>query len=353
MELLIATDDLHRTRVESDVVAPEPADGEALLAIDSFGLTSNNVTYAVMGEAMDYWKFFPGPDGWGRLPVWGFADVVASKAEGVEEGTRLYGYYPCASHLIVKPGGAQKHGFIDASPHREGLPSAYQGYRDVEHDPAYDASREGEKVVFWPLFYTSWLIDDFLADNALWGASTVVISSASSKTAIIAAYMLAQREGIEIVGLTSPGNAAFVAELGVYGDTVAYDAIEALPDGKAVYVDIAGDGDVRKSVHARYGDDLVHSAVVGLAHHDKVGLAADMEGPAPEFFFAPNRIKVRGAEWGTPELERRVAESWHPFAEWTGSWFRVEPIGADAVESTYLEILDGKIDPRVGHVATL
>jgi len=355
MEFLVAKDDFHKTRFEPDTDPPEPADGEAVLAIDSFGLTSNNVTYVVFGDSMNYWDFFPGPDGWGRPPVWGYAEVSASKVDGVDEGRRVYGYFPCSSHLVVQPAGVEDYGFFDGAEHRKPLPSAYQGYRRVEADPAYDADREAESVIFWPLFYTSWLIDDFFGAESLWGAQNIVISSASSKTAIIAAFMLAQREGIEVVGLTSASNAEFVAGLGIYGDTVAYDAIEALPDGKTVYVDIAGDGNIRHAVHARYGDDLVHSAVVGAAHHEELGAGGDAEldGPSPKFFFAPDRIKVRGKEWGTPELEKRVAESWHPFAEWTESWFEVEPIGADGIEPTYLEILDGKIDPKVGHVVSL
>ncbi len=354
MEFLVAKDDFHKTRFTEDTETPEPADGEAVLAIDSFGLTSNNITYVVFGDSMNYWDFFPsGEDDWGRPPVWGFGEVAASKAEGVEEGTRLYGYYPCSSHLVVQPAGVQDYGFLDGAEHRRPLPSAYQGYRNVENDAAYKPDREAEQVIFWPLFYTSWLIDDFLADSDLFGAENVVISSASSKTAIIAAYMLAQREGIEIVGLTSPSNTTFVSELGVYSDTVAYDAIEALPDGKTAYVDIAGDGEIRASVHKRYGDDLVHSATVGAAKHEALGMVEDMPGPKPQFFFAPNWIKKRGEDWGTPELERRVAESWHPFADWTQDWFKAETIGTDAIESTYLEILDGKIDPKVGHVVSL
>ena len=66
--------------------AVEPlADGEARLRIDAFALTSNNVTYAAFGEAMKYWQFFPcGDAAWGCIPVWGFAEVVESRAAGVE-----------------------------------------------------------------------------------------------------------------------------------------------------------------------------------------------------------------------------------------------------------------------------
>jgi hypothetical protein len=166
--------------------------------------------------------------------------------------------------------------------------------------------------------------------------------------------MLAQREGIELIGLTSPGNVEFTKGVGIYDDVVSYEDIDALPDGKSVYVDIAGDGKIREAVHARYGDDLTHSAAVGATRHEQLGAGSgDIAGPTPTLFFAPDRIKIRGREWGTPELEKRVTDSWHPFAEWTESWFKVEPIGPDAIESTYLEILDGKIDPKVGHVVSL
>ena len=43
---------------------------------------------------MNYWSFFPAEEPWARMPVWGFADVVASEAEGVPEGTRIFGYLP-------------------------------------------------------------------------------------------------------------------------------------------------------------------------------------------------------------------------------------------------------------------
>ncbi|HEU0201909.1 MAG TPA: DUF2855 domain-containing protein, partial [Burkholderiaceae bacterium] len=32
------------------------APGQALITVDAFAFTSNNVTYATWGEALDYWK---------------------------------------------------------------------------------------------------------------------------------------------------------------------------------------------------------------------------------------------------------------------------------------------------------
>jgi len=137
-DFLVKRDDLRECRIEESA-APEVADGQALLRVDTFGLTANNVTYAVMGEVMSYWKFFPAAEGWGRVPMWGFAEVERSAAEGVEEGVRVYGYLPPSSHLVVTAADAHERGFTDASPHRAELPAAYHRYLVSEFDRFYDA----------------------------------------------------------------------------------------------------------------------------------------------------------------------------------------------------------------------
>src|SRR5688572_9920935 len=75
VRLEVDRNDLHQTRiVESEV--SDLADGEALLRVDGVGLTANNITYAVFGDMLGYWQFFPSEDPWGQVPAWGFADVV-------------------------------------------------------------------------------------------------------------------------------------------------------------------------------------------------------------------------------------------------------------------------------------
>lgn len=163
---------------------PEPADGQAVLRADRVGLTANNVTYAVLGDAFRYWEFFPAADAArGRVPLWGFCEVVASRAHGVEVGQRLYGYLPTASHLVVQPARPDARGFRDATPHRTALPSPYNAYALPSGDPAYDPEREDLQVLYRPLFFTSFMLADFLADGGLAGAERAVLSSASSKTA--------------------------------------------------------------------------------------------------------------------------------------------------------------------------
>jgi hypothetical protein len=353
-DFLVKRDDLRECRVAASV-APELEPGQALLRVETFGLTANNITYAVFGEAMSYWDFFPAEDGWGRVPMWGFAEVERSEAAGVEPGTRVFGYLPPSSHLVVTPADAGKAGFVDGSAHRAALPSAYHRYLATSADPFYRADTEEIQMLLRPLFFTSFLIDDQLADQGLATRGPVLISSASSKTALAAAFMLAQRQGVELVGLTASRNVALVEDLGIYDRTVAYDEIDSLAGGPATFVDIAGDGEVRLAIHSHFGDELIHSMAVGVTHWEELGAgAADLPGPSPTFFFAPDRVVKRSQDWGRADLETRVADAWHPFCEWTGSWLEtIRGQGFDAVRDAYLDVVEGRTGPKRAHVLSL
>jgi Protein of unknown function (DUF2855) len=353
-DFLVKRDDLRKCQIgESE--APELESGQALLRVERFGLTANNVTYAVFGQIMSYWDFFPAEEGWGRVPMWGFAEVERSETQGVEPGVRLYGYLPPSSYLVVTPTHAGGDGFVDGSPQRAALPATYQRYLATNADPFYEVDTEDLQVLLRPLFFTSFLIDDQLFDEELTTRGPIVISSASSKTAIAAAFMLAQREGVELVGLTSARSAEFVEGLGLYGRTVTYDAIESLERGPAIFVDIAGDGKVRLAVHSHYGDELIHSMTVGVTHWEDLGTGeGELPGPSPTFFFAPDRVTKRSEDWGRAGLQTRVSDAWRPFCEWTDGWLEViHDRGFEAVQRVYLDVLEGRVDPRTANVLSL
>ncbi len=354
MDFLIAKDDLHRCRFE-EAPAPQLQAGQALLRVERFGLSANNITYAVFGEGMSYWNFFPAETGWGRMPVWGFAEVAQSLVEQLTPGTRLYGYLPPSSALVVAPTRVDERGFLDASPHRAQLPAAYNAYAGVAADPIYEPHTEELQMLLRPLFFTSYLLDDFLEEAECFGATSVILSSASSKTASGLAFLLSRREGVEVIGLTSPRGAQFTTSLGVYDRVLTYAEIESLADTPSVYVDMAGDAQVRNQVHEHFGAALTHSAVVGATHHEHMGGVPDsLPGPRPRSFFAPDRVAKRSKEWGRDGFERRLGDAWRPYVEWAGGWLQTVPgEGPEPLQQAYLDLLDGKIDPAKAHVLSL
>ena len=211
----VQKNDLARTRVSSKEMAPLE-DGEVLMGVDRFALTANNITYGVVGEKIGYWKFFPVDQDWGVIPVWGFADVIESRAPGIDVGERLYGYFPTATHLRLRPGKISEQRLVDTAEHRKDLPAVYNAYARTSKENWYDAGMDDERMLLFPLFATSFCLFDFLQDNDSFGAKQVIVCSASSKTAIGLAYALQDAPDLMRVGLTSARNLTAVNELGIY-----------------------------------------------------------------------------------------------------------------------------------------
>lgn len=354
--------DLHRARwVSTD---PTPlAEGTARLTVDGFALTSNNITYAAFGDAMNYWSFFPtGDAGTGCIPVWGFGTVAESRCAGVAEGERCYGYFPIASDVVLAPVRVDDSGWRDGAEHRRELHAVYNQYTRCSADPGYRVDREAEQALLRPLFATSFLIDDLLADNRFFGARTVVLSSASSKTAYGTAFCLAQRRGgddaVKVVGLTSAGNLAFTQGLGCYDQVLSYDTVNTLPaEVPTAYVDFSGNAPLRMSVHSHFSDRLTYSCSVGGTHWESLGSGKGLAGPRPVLFFAPSQLKKRTGDWGAAGLQQRIASAWSAFiASVTDArhpWLQVvRGHGPAAVAATYAALLAGTVPASEGHFLT-
>ncbi len=337
-----------------------PAEGalaadEVLIRIDAFALTANNITYAVAGERMSYWNFFPAEEGWGRIPVWGFGDVVASAHADIRVGERLYGYFPMGSHLLIRAGDVSERQLMDVVAHRVELPPVYNQYMRVSNDPEHDAQGEAAQMLFRPLFMTSFILDDFIDKNDSFGADAVMLTSASSKTSLGLAYLLKQRPDSHVVGITSAGNKSFVESLGWYHEICTYDDIPQLnSDRPSIVVDMAGNGSALAAIHNHFAENLKYSCLVGATHWEARAGARDMAGPKPELFFAPTHIQnLRRDIWGR-EMDLAVADSWQSFTSDAAKWITVHAVdGQSAVEKLYQEMLAGKVTPDSGYILSL
>jgi hypothetical protein len=356
--LLVRKDSLADTRLSITGATPL-ADGQIRVHVDSFALTSNNITYAAFGDAMNYWQFFPTQEeGWGCIPVWGFASVTESLCEGVKVGERFYGYYPMASEAVLSPARISPTGFSDGAEHRRELHPVYNQYLRCSTDPLYTPETEDAQALLRPLFMTSWLIDDFLADNDFFGAQAMLLSSASSKTAYGTAFQLTQRPDVEVIGLTSASNVAFCESLGCYSRVLSYEQLEQVAqDTSGVYVDFAGSASLRRDIHTRFGN-LKYSCSIGGTHVEQLGGAKDLPGPRATLFFAPAQIKKRHADWGADGLGLRLQQGWQAFLAQvfnpTSPWLAVQRHqGPQQVQLAYAQVLAGQGDPRVGHILSL
>ena len=273
-----------------------------------------------------------------------------------------------SSEAVLQPDRVSPSGFRDAAPHRAALHAVYNQYLRCSDDPFYTADSEDTQALLRPLFITSWLIDDFLADNDFFGAScttaaqaqpgVMLLSSASSKTAYGTAFQLKQRPGIEVVGLTSAANRAFCESLGCYSRVLAYEELDQVAaDAACVYIDFAGNADLRQRIHTRFAN-LKYSCSIGGTHVEQLGGAKDLPGPRATLFFAPAQVKKRQADWGPAELGKKLVQAWRAFsARVAGAprpWLTVQHhTGPREVEQAYAQVLAGRGDPRIGHILSL
>lgn len=321
--------------------------GRVRVAVERFALTANNVSYAVHGDTLRYWDFFPLDDQWGRVPAMGVGSVVESAHDDIPLGSRYFGFYPMAEEHVIEA-TPTPHGMRDVGAHRSVHAATYVNYVDTATDPTFPAERTDEFLLLRGLFVTAQLVDDFITSHGDFGADQVVITSASSKTAIGTAFCLSSR-GVRCVGVTSEGNRDFVESTGFYDIVVTYGEVEALePSTPSVLVDFSGDGEIIGRLHAHFVDSLRHSSRVGGTHWAADGSPGFLPGPKPEFFFAPSRLKDRpsGAD---PEDAGPATARFHTFLEDSPRWLSIRRVcGGSAVRAAYEHMVQGMVPPDLG-----
>ncbi len=333
---------------------PMVDENEVLLRINSFAFTSNNITYGVVGDKLGYWSFFPLPLPKGIIPVWGFAEVVASRHSEIVVGSRYYGYWPMGTFLKVRPIRVTGHGFLDGTEHRKELPPIYNYY--IKGLKGWDKNSLGNYAIVKPLFTTAYLNYNFLKESFFFDASQIVLTSASSKTALGIAFMLhknKQSHGKKIVALTSKLHTDFVARTNFYDQVIAYEDLDStLGNQNSVVVDLAGNTGLLSKLGELLGSRLKHISLIGLADWESAG---SMKGiPKSKFFFAPDHAKVFYAELGQEEANQRIDEAQVAFTKQLEKWMKLEFVDFQkGIRSLYFKMLKGAVDPSKGYVVTL
>lgn len=347
MHLEIDRHDIRSTRFAPTSAPSTLSDGQVLLTLERAALTSNNVSYALSGDMLNYWGFFPTEDGWGRLPVMGFGVVAASNNPDVNVGGRYFGFYPLGDHHVVQA-SASRSGFVDVAPWREKHAMAYRSF-----DVAAPTANDDAILILRGLFLTSYLLEDFLREHDNFGANQIIITSASSKTSIALAHCVQRFSNLHVVGLTSAKNADFTNDVGEYDGVLNYDDTRELRTERSIVVDMAGNPNIIAAIHQHLEGSVAHSCSVGATHWDAVRGGISIPLPRPEFFFAPSQLAKRGKDLGRDELNRRIADALATFIESSTRWMMIRHTnGADAVRELYGDLIAGHVAPNVGNIVS-
>jgi len=371
--------DLGTTRIAPLSITQTTTENEVVLKIEKFALTANNISYGIGGEALGYWRFFPvhnienttslshndlhsnQPDPhWGRLPVMGYAQVISSNTEEISVGERVWGFFPMASHVKITAGKINKLSFSDVSTHRKGLPPLYAAFDRVKNNPFYQPQNEDYEMLVRGLFTTSWLVDDFMDDNAYFNAFQYLITSASSKTSIALAFAIQQRGKLPSIGITSPSNVDFVNSLGCYDQVITYDDVASLSaETPSILVDMAGSATTLAKIHHHFNKQLRYSCRIGATHHaDLAMLDADnqheLPGAVPTFFFAPTQFEKRKNDWGVDQLMLSIGKALHQYIDFCRTNIAIQhTTNTSHIDEIYQQVLSGTADASIGQIITL
>lgn len=341
---------MNSRQVESNLSLDEH-ENAVILEVQTFGFSANNVTYALLGDRFGYWGFFPGSEGYGIIPVWGFAKVVQSNTDQLKVGELVYGYLPMATHILIHADKITKHGFNDAHPQRKSISPVYDHYLRCEADPTYSEAAETWILTFRPLFTTSFVLAYALADRMQAHKGSVFLTSASSKTAYGTAQILRGiMPDVRLVGLTSSGQVGFVNQTGCYDDVLSYDDLDESTVGEHDWLlDFAGDQGRLNKLRRNHPLANERTILIGATDVEAQGVREKLS--VGGVFFAPDEVRKFNKEWGPEEFQKRYFQHWQSFVKhFVPLLEEQKQSGAQAIVKQYQQFLGGRVDPKVMHV---
>jgi hypothetical protein len=249
-------------------------------------------------------------------------------------------------------------------------------------------------MLYRPLFWTSYWCEDWLAHSGYrGGCDTLLISSASSKTAFCFAYCARNRaarggsnSNIRTIGLTSKKNIEFTKRLGLYDEVHDYDSWKSTKtfqggqDKRWIYVDVAGSDELNRKVFdyfaSPYTGKLVTSVSLGMTNvtpeASNTSLNADtntfngiMGGkgdtidtssfwPQLERFFTPEWVEIRRKELSLAEIFEMQKIEWQKLMKDCVGWVKLERVyGPEAVKKEYEYIASSGMGPDKGQIWSL
>ncbi|MBB0244948.1 DUF2855 family protein [Streptomyces alkaliphilus] len=349
-DLLVERNDLTATELRP-APTPAPGPGEVRLAAETFAMTAITATYARLGESeLPFFDAFAAPGGHGRVPTWGYARVEESRHPEIAVGTRYFGFLPMSTHVVLSATPTAR-GFADTAPERDYLHPWYREYLQAGEPDELDDHR----LVLGPLYPASFNLAEFLIRETAAGG-TVLITSASSKTALGLAGLLAAREDLTTIGVTAPAHADFVRKMRHYDTVLTYGDLSAAElTGPVVLVDFTGRADRLRAVYARFGSVLEDALLVGYTHPGaEIEPPPGLTDPEPWIFFTPSEELRLIEKEGEESYRARYRRAEEAFLDTASQWLTVRRlVGPRALAATHRSLLEGTVPPDTATVVSV
>jgi hypothetical protein len=341
--------------------------GEILVHITKLSVTANTVTYSLVGRhSLKTFEHFPVPNPkYASVPAWGVGVVTSSKNASVPVGTRLQGYYPMRKHVILTPSKVKRKQFEDTASHRAALIPAYRTYRMIQQ-PATKDQEQMENLLLTDalLFSTGW----GCAQQGLeMGGNTILITSASSRTSLTAAFSAQHHKMFqEVIGVTSARNVTFVKSTGLYDTVCTYDDIAGslgYKDGRKVVVyDMAGNREAKLKIRQHFGEAVVDYASVGQttvsvndANPLGRGMPVDANGGAKEKgFLVFHALAAASKKYGQNRMASMLTDAQKAYCVWKLPHFQTMNLyGVEGLLRVWRDTVDNKALAGISYMCSL
>lgn len=349
---VVNKDQLDQTKlVENNT--PQLFEGEILFKVDKYYLSSNNITYAVIGEKYKYWNFFPQDSPFGAIPVWAFLSVIESKHPTIKVGERFFGFSPMTNFFKVSVGNHTPHGFSDVASHRTELIAPYNYYTHIHKQ--YDGAIEEEDFSLMTriTFPTSFLINNFLEEEAFFSAKQIILTSASSKTALGLAFLLKKHQnkyGKEIVGLTSSKNKKMVTKSEFYDKVISYsDLKNELQKKDSVVLDFSGNSDLLTQLNKLLQTSLKYTTLIGITDWKSNKFFEELPATFP--FAVGVQYQKLAKKLGPQKATELVMEQQDAFTKAIQKIVSLSYIkDLSSLPVFYQKLLNGETSPQLGYI---
>lgn len=315
--------EIDRNDLRTDRIERNPVKRSDRARVLQFALTANVVTYALTGGRFGYWKLFPTEAPWIVPPAWGEAALA--------DGSIAFGLVPTGSHVPLDLAPTTS-GWRETSAHRASIDPGYNRYV-----PASGSLRERENaLLFRPLVVLGLVLERWLREEGWFEASRVLVSSASSKSAL--GYAMQHRNGPPLHALTGAANRTFVERTRLYESVFIYDDPPPIA-ANTLILDFTGDSALVNRLRDRKNDRIPIVRIGATYAH-----SASLEGDT--VFFAPKRIGQEIAVHGLEAFERDRSAAIARFEKHSTDWFSREYVdGPDAICHAFRDLLANRVSP--------